>query len=587
MKLIVRPSVLVLVLLATMFAIEVSTAATESPVIDEAVHLTAGLSYWQTGDWRLNPEHPPLLKLLSTFPLLFTSASIPTDHPSWIAWNQWELADYFLYHSSVPATTLLWLARLPIMLLSLGLGWLIYRASRELFGGWGGVISLSFYVFDPNLIAHSRYVTTDLGFTAIAFLSIYCLARLLQQPSSRRFLVFGIALTAAGLSKFSGIALLIAAAAAWLVLALLKPAQPFARAASVGRWLLIGLPAAALLTWAIYGFDIRRPADDPRIRQLYSQRETLLQTADVTSLPPLERFAVEQLGDRTKSIGAWLENASQYRLPGYAFWRGLFAVIGHSVGGQEAYLLGHYRDRGWWYYFPVAFAVKTPLPTLVGLTSVAIIGASAAWSMRRRAQSWRSTVAAVDTRLLLYGLVPTIFFILSMSSNLNLGWRHLMPIYPFIFVLLGGLVRLPSPRPVLAAAVPVALVANLAVIQVITYPNQLGYFNALVGGSANGPRYLLDSNLDWGQDLPKLARFIQKHNLPALPFAYYGRAELRYFVPNATPLPSTEEVAHSGRPNGLVAISIGELFRRDGRYRWLWAFRPIQTIGSSIYVYRI
>lgn len=584
---VLRPSVIAFVLLSTLFVIEVSSAATESPIIDEGVHLAAGLSYWRTGDWRMNPEHPPLIKLLSTLPLLFTSVTIPTDHPTWLAWNEWEFADYFLYHSALPVERMLWLARLPIMFLSVGLGWLIYRASGELFGPWGGVVSLAFYVFDPNIIAHSRYVTTDLGFTAFAFLSIYCFARLLQQPSIRRGFIFSLALVAAGLSKFSGIALFVSLGVALLVIKVMQPTRSVWRLRTIGRWLLIWIPLAGLLTWAIYGFDIRRPAEDPRIRQLYSQRETLLRTTNLASLPPLERFAVEQLGDRARTVGAWLERASQYPVPAYAFWRGFFTVLGHSLGGQEAYLLGHYSDRGWWYYFPLALVVKTPLPTLVGLVAVTLVGVATASARRRRGQFWRAMAAKADIRLLLYVTVPIIFFALSTASNLNLGWRHLMPLYPFLFVWLGALVRLPTSRSAVRWLVPVSLVVNMALIQAATYPNELGYFNALVGGSINGPRYLLDSNLDWGQDLPKLGAYVRQHRLTSLPFAYYGRATLEHYLPQATPLPSSEEVTANGRPRGLVAISIGELFRRDGRYRWLWSEQPRQVVGSSIYVYQL
>lgn len=582
------PTTIVMFLLALMLFIEVTTSLQESQVIDEGVHLSAGLSYWKTGDWRMNPEHPPLMKLLAAAPLIFTSARVPVEHWSWTAFNEWEFGDVFMYNNTLDPQTLLFLGRIPIMLLSILLGWWIFNAARGWFGAWAGVFSLALFALDPNIITHSRYVTTDLGFSAFAFWSIYRLNILMQHPTRLNGVMFGLALLAAGLAKFSGIAFIPIVVTVVILLKLRERQHPALLGWRLRKWLLVAFPIMALMTWALYGFDIRKPADDPRIVQLYSEREELLRTTDSSTLPPLERFAVEQLGDRVTTIGAQLEQWSHRPIPGYAFFRGLFAVIGHSVGGQEAYLLGQTSDKGWWYYFPLAFLAKTPLPTFVAIIAVFMLFGSQLWRSQFFTRSWRATFRTLDRRWILYGLPPLAWMGFSMVSNLNLGWRHIMPMYPFLFVLAGSLTTLALPsRRWGRWLIPLVLVVNLGFIQATTYPNEMGHFSPLVGGAINGPRILIDSNLDWGQDLPKLKRFVHDNDIRTLPFAYYGRANVSSYLPQATPLPTTEEVERSGLPPGVVAISVGQLFRNDGEYRWLWQYQPTKKIGSSIYLYSL
>ncbi len=581
-----RPTTIVIILLALMLTIEVTSSHQESQSIDEGVHLAAGLSYWRTGDFRMNPEHPPLLKLLASGPLIFTSTRLPLEHWSWAAFNEWEFGDEFLYHNTLDPQTILMLGRLPVMLLSILLGWWIFNAVRGWFGDWAGVFSVALYAFDPNIIAHSRYITTDLAFTAFAFWSVYRLDRLMQRPSRTNGLLFGLALLSAGLAKFTGLVFILVLVIGLVCLRFHDRHHPVLGARPLRHWLAIAIPLMAMTTWALYGFDLRKPMDDPRIAQLYREREALLRTTDPSTLPPLERLAVEQLGDRLTTIGAKLEQWSRLPVPAYAFFRGMFAVIGHSIGGQEAYLLGHTNDKGWWYYFPVAFVAKTPLPTVIAVMATLMLWLTILTQKRKLRGSWHQAFRALDRRWIIYGLPPLAFVAFSLFSHLNLGWRHIMPIYPFLYVLAGSLAALGRQRwP--GMFVPLLISVNIVIVQAAVYPNEMGYFSPLVGGSRNGPRILLDSNLDWGQDLPKLARYVKDHSITRLPFAYYGRANVAHYVPSAIPLPTFSEVERTGLPSGLVAISAGQLWRNDGEYRWLWDFQPLKKIGSSIYLYML
>ncbi len=576
-----------LLVLTVMLLIEVASAVQESQTYDEAVHLASGLSYWRTGSFRLNPEHPPILKLLASAPLLLTPAKLPLDHPSWSGVDEWEFSDVFLYQNVLPPQTMLLLGRLPIMLLSLLLGWWIFKASREMFGNLGAALSVTLYAFDPNIVAHSRYITTDLGFTALAFFSIYRLTRLLQQPSPRNWLIFGLVFLAASLSKFSSLAFSLALVGVFLILKIVKPSHSALSLKKLWRGAAIAIPAAFMIIWSLYGFDIRRPLDDPRIARLYEERQQLLDTNTVQTLPRFERFIVENVGDRTSSLGQRIERLQHLRYPAYTFFRGLSAVISHATGGHGTYLLGQVNQRGWWYYFPVAFAAKTPLPTLIAIVAVLAMFTMLIARRRRTQNNLLEAIRSIDLRWLVYLATPILFFTISIFSHLNLGWRHIMPIYPFWLVLAGSLAVPVTRQQWSRLILPLLLIANIVIVQAGTFPNEIGYFNSLVGGSRNGPNILLDSNLDWGQDLPKLAAFVRQHALSVIPFAYYGRADVTAYLDNAVPLPTTDAVAQSGEPMGFVAISVGELMRPDGQYRWLWNKIPVTVLGSGIYVYRL
>ncbi len=570
-----------------MFSLEATTAWHESQTIDEAVHLSAGFSYLKTGDFRLNPEHPPLVKELAALPLLFTPVRFPSNDITWHTWDQYKLGAKFLYDNALSARTILFLGRLPIMLISLLLGWWIFRASKKLFGSWGGVISLSLYTLDPGFIAHGHLVTTDVAFTAFSFWTILRLIKLLEQPTKRHALMFALAMWIAGLSKFSMLPYL---AIIVIVMLLLKLREPKHLVLQIKRGLkvfFICLPVVILLTWAFYGFDIRRPSNDPRIGQLYSQRLDYLATHSTANLPSIIRFVVNTVGNTSTPLGSWLQHADTIVVPGYAFFRGAIAVIGHSIGGQEAYLHGEFRDRGWWYYFPITIAIKSTLPTLFAGLAVLTIVAIWITRARRRGWSWRRIYTESDRTWFIFLTVPILFLASTMTSHLNLGWRYVLPAYPFLFVLAGAL----ASEKVIASrrwrlAMPALFLTSMIVVQLNTFPNELGYFNSLIGGSKNGPSWLLDSNLDWGQDLPSLADFVKQHHLSSIPLSYYGWAKVDAFVAT-THLPTTAEINSGTTIHGYVAISVGQLYNHAGTYSWLHNLTPAAKSGPSIYIYQL
>jgi len=576
------PIMLCVILLTGMFVLQVSTAIQESQTIDEAVHLSAGLSYWQTGDFRLNPEHPPLIKMLAAIPLLFTQVTAPTNSILWQTWDQYPFGDLFLYHNALPPQTILFLGRLPIMLLSVLLGIWIFRMSREMFGDWGGVLSVGLYALEPGFIAHGHYVTTDLGFTAFAFLTLVRLTKLLDSPTRKNWVWFGVAMFVTGLSKYSAMAWLGAIIITLILLKFREPLHPALQFKKVFKKFLIVLPFIIIVTWAIYGFDIRRRADDPRVALLYSQRADYLATRPApTSV--LEKFAFD-LGDRNSRLGKIVDRTASIPIPGYAFFRGFFTVIGHSIGGQGSYLLGQFGDKGWWYYFPIAYFSKTSTPTLIAFFAVVGIGIATIFHQYQQKKSWRRMFLDADRRWLVFTLIPTIFFLTSMTSHLNLGWRHIMPIYPYIFVLAGSLTArqiFPHYNAIIIALVGIV---SMIIVQVKTFPNEIGYFNSFAGGSKNGSNILMDSNLDWGQDLLKLTSFMKKNNLNSIPFIGYGYYDINAYL-KADYVPNNADIANGLIPHGFIAIGVGLLISSDTSHNWLLTYEPYERLGSGIYVY--
>src|SRR3990167_82267 len=487
-------------LLALMLILSFSSARSENQIIDESAHIVSGFSYWKTGIWHLNREHPPLIKLIATFPLLFTKAELNTNTASWISGDQWNMGHDFLYNNKISADTILLLTRIPMMLIALVLGWLIWMWSKKLFGFWGAVFSLTLYVLDPNILAHSRYVTTDIG-SALGFaLSLYCLWRYLQTPTTRNLFFTGAAFGLAIVTKFSTVLLI-----------------PFFLIFSI-IFIIFYVP--------------RRHKLDFTLRRTWQLLAATLGGA-LAFITLTYALALPHISANLQLISEFKEY-SGITLPFYhIFLDGLFFVIGHSAGGHYSYLLVNFDIHGgWWYYFPIAFLIKTPPATLIifGLTILLLITQWTKTFIHRL--NTQPNSRAAKTRLLhripsipfhyviLIG-TPDIYMIASILNSINIGWRHLLPMYPFLFIAAGKLPTLAQRIPQTAgktyriwkytwAATLSGFVLILAVSSFTAYPGYLSYFSERIGGSTEGYKYMLDSNIDWGQDIKRLSNYIKK-----------------------------------------------------------------------------
>jgi hypothetical protein len=544
-------------LLGAMMALQVLSVRGETQTNDEAAHLVAGYSYWTAHDFRLNPEHPPLSKLLCAAPLLALRLQFPHLPGAWRNADEFALGRAFLYHNMAPAGTILLAGRSVTILLTAVLGLLLSVWTRKRFGAAAALFSTFLFAADPNFLAHGRYVTSDVPVTLFFLAACLSWFGYLETSLPKDLLRTGMLLGLALGTKFSSlllypIFLLAAMAAGWR-----PPAKPAGRPP-------IRLVACALMVvpwlavFALYMFDTRSVAADP----LLSAR--------------LERAPI--------ASSRLVRAAEHIPIPAYYWFRGMQLLYRHAHGGHTSYLMGRVLRQGSWLYFPIAFLLKTPLATLA-LLALTMLAVAMEISGAPRAASRRNP----SLPLFWLGIPPAVYFIASLGSPIDIGLRHILPIYPFLYMLIGaalfpqGEAGRPG-RPMRTAAL--ALAALLAVESAGIYPHYLAFFNAAAGGPAHGARYLIDSNLDWGQDLFHLKEWASAHGAPPLCLSYFGEADPAYYGISYRPLGPVRDEQEEQRLDCVAAISAQHLFAAtDGRFRRLQRIEPVARIGYSIFIF--
>ncbi|MBM3747935.1 MAG: phospholipid carrier-dependent glycosyltransferase, partial [Acidobacteria bacterium] len=468
-------------LLGFQATVMVTSALQESQTFDEATHLAAGYGYLKGGYYHFNFEHPPLGKILAALPLLPLKPRFSVDEPSWGASDHLEFARIFLYENHIPADTMLFRGRLMTMLATLGLGVALLIWTTRHFGAGAGLLALFLYTLDPNVTAHGRYVTNDLLISLFLFLAVIAWIAWLRTGKTRQLLWAALALAMGLLSKFSALILL----PLLLVLCLIKWWQRRADY-SVLRLAAAGLVLAAVSIAAI--------------ALAYARETKRLTFGGPAQFQP----STAAVGPGAGILGLLRHAGRVLKLPPYSYLVGLKVAAEHYAVGHASYLLGRRSEKGWWYYFPVAFAVKTPSAALL-LTALSL-ALMLSWLLRRPLGRLYHRLRELRIEWYALALPAAAYFLLWMPSSINIGLRHILPAYPFLFVLVAAVVVRKWP-PRLRRALPVVLCATAA-LQVCeslrTYPHYLAFFNTLSGGPARGPDYLLDSNIDWGQDLKKL-----------------------------------------------------------------------------------
>jgi predicted membrane-bound dolichyl-phosphate-mannose-protein mannosyltransferase len=541
------------VLLALMAIAQVIAALEENQNWDEGIHLAAGYSYWKTGDFRLNQEHPPLFKLIATAPLLLLNPSLPLDTDNWRRGLQIDFGDQFMYLNRVPADRMLFVSRLPIIALTLALGLAILWFTRRRFGEIAALLALFLFATDPNFIAHGHYATNDVLVALGSFLAIVCWLRYLENRTWRDLLLAALALGLALSSKFSGLFVL----PVIFVLGFAKMRRPWGRnlLRLVGALAVVAV-IAVILVGATYGAATIRAFSGARLTEI---------------------------ADRNNPGGDLLYRLGEkFNLPAHPYLWGLNRTSQVAKGGHHAYLLGMRYDHGWWYYYPVVFAVKTP--TAVLLLTLACFWAAVWWVARRRAGTFRFEWVVLTLPIVVYWLII-------ISSSIDLGVRYLLPVYPFLFILLAAVLA-PAPEERTGRAVPavlaVAVLLQLFEVGLIS-PHYTAFFNTVSGGPGNGPHYLVDSNNDWGQDLKKLHRYLESINWKEdVCFSYFGRADATYYKVGYQYLPETNQTDRRAKVDCLAAVSVTQLYEAytpPGVFRWLRELKPIEKVGYSIYIY--
>ena len=559
-------------------ALTVGSYVRESATWDEPQHLIAGYSALKFHDYRTDPEHPPFIRMWAALPLLGMNGIKmdlqeidPVASASWVMGGQFLFCHDTLYVSN-DADHLLYAARFMIVLLGVLLGVLLFCWARELFGFWPAAVVLGFYTLEPNILAHCRLVTTDFGVTCFAFGVAYFLWRTARRLSVGN--LFGLAafFTLAQASKFSAVLL----GPVVLALLVVRACQESTWPVRIGkltdlstRWkrlsaaavIIAALALAAWVAiWAAYDFRYL-PSAAPNWRMEFHKDPRILQR-----IPTLT------------GVVAWVD---EHHLLPNAYNEG-FLLGQIKAQRRSAFLAGSYRLDGWWWFFPFAFLIKTPISVIV-LFAAGVILARSHWQR------------LVDDAI--YALLPLAAFLAAaMLTKLNIGLRHILPVYPFALLLSGyAITRLCAERPKPLRPILAALCLFAIVEFVLVCPHYLAFFNQFVGGPRHGHQYLVDSNADWGQDLKGLKQWMGQHDVHHINLSYFGTADPDYYGIDCTYLPGGpfyDDKRVSG-PNlpGFVAVSVtnlrGPYFPAATRdmYKPLLDRDPAAVIGYSICVY--
>lgn len=550
-------------LLGVMGAVQFRSAALESATFDEASHLACGYSYLRTGDYRMGIDHTPLGNILNALPLLALNPRLPLNDKSWTTGDHWGFGNQFFYSNVVSADVMLACARSATIALTLALGLFLAIWTRRHFGAGPALLALFLFSFDPNIIAHGRYVTADLIATASIFAAAIVIGWAVVRNRWLDAVWAGLAIGVAIASKLSAVFLFPVCAVLYWIRWWQEGAKAEGRrsAERMAGWLAVVAVASLMVVAVVYASDTARMFRG--------------------ELPPLT-----QVTRSASASGAVLYAiATMLNLPGHAFLRCLIETANHNSNGDPAYLLGKYSSTGWWYYFPVAFVVKTPTAALL----LILIGVGIGVAALRRTNASAILAGLRGARFELYVLAvpPILYFLSSMQSHINLGLRHILPVYPFLFVLLSAMLfecEFKRLIPVVLAAVVAIGIAEAAYI----YPHYLAFFNLPSGGAAHGPRYLLDSNIDWGQDLKSLKRYLDERHVSRVCLAYFGTAPLEYYGIHAAVLPVGSDEAGRASADCVASVSVTllyDVYVRRGTFAWLREREPIDRVGYSIYVY--
>jgi hypothetical protein len=548
--------------IAIVGTLEVRSALGETQTWDEGIHIAAGYAYLTRGDYRWNDEHPPLVKLMSALPLKRLGLVLPVAGDAWRKNDEVGLGTELLYKSPVPADRILFAARSMTMLLSLlflaALAWW----TRRRFGAAAALLAVVLCAFDPNLIAHGRYVTTDLPVTVFYFFACVLWVEYLENGRPRNLALAAAAFALAMVTKYSAVLLIPILAALYGFRWAQRPKEfPIRRA---------GIAAAALLGALFVVVNV-----------VYWPETVRCLT---TRVERLDRVAYKSTftGAALYRAGKWLH------LPAHEYLKGLNNVAIHNASGHPSYLLGQRNDKGWWYYFPVVFGVKS---TLTALAAAALLLAAGVWRLLKRARapdaSWRGRWRAIPP--IWAGLLfpPLFYFVFSMSSAINIGMRHILVVYPFLYVASAAvLARLGARRAARCAMVALGAlqIAECASIA----PDYLAFFNALSGGPAQGPYYLVDSNIDWGQDVKKLVKWLDAHGPRKAYVLYFGNARLEYYGVDYMGVPPPLDRQAWDKIDGWLVANVTPL---EGVYVPLDALGPVRLkdpvarIGWTMYVY--
>ena len=628
---------IIVAILGFMLVVSVLNANNDSAIFDETAHIPAGYSYLTQHDMRLNPEHPPMLKDFAALPLLFMNLKFDTAKAFWSTDinGQWDAGRDLLWQEGNDADRIIFWSRLPIVILSIILGLFIFKWAKELAGISAGLFALALYAFDPNILGHNHFVTTDLGIAAFMIFSFYYFLKFIKNPSWKNMLAGGIFLGLLQLAKFNSITLFPIFGLVILIYPLAKKIRNENKSTfkfklkKMGEYLGKGILAFAVslvVVWGVYLVNVYK-----------MPQEKLSQTIEYyfpqNDPSPNARMV-------NKVSGALNENIITRPLSEY--FLGIAMVFKRVDGGNGAYFMGEVSSTAFAAYFPTVFALKEPLINLsfmllaLGISLLGFIKfithklsyhfGEAEKNSEQKNSGLFSFIQHNITSISMLGFI-ILYAYVSITGNLNIGFRHLFPILPFIYILIAKIIfdfikKLNDRAQAIWHWIVIILTVFLISGTVAAYPAYMSYFNQLAGGSKNGYQYATDSNADWGQDLKRLQSWVKDYNFcsqakcnpnqkigcpslcydlakqshnPRVPIDkihlnYFGGADIEYYFGDFA-----VDWWDSRRPikPGWYAIStnylMGSIYDKtksdNESYRWTQNIKPVAQVGTSIFIY--
>lgn len=478
---------------------------------DEPFQISAGLYHLKYGDYRIEIQNPPLLRMISAMPLLFTDVTIKKEEKqNWTSFEKYAFGKEFLYKNNLNADTILLLARIQILFPAILLGIIIFLWSSEIFNDTkAGIIALTFYCFSPNILAHSGIAGTDLGVAFFIMLSLFLFRKYLESASIKNVIFTGTAVGLAFSSKFT---------------------------------------AVLLIPIIIFFASIKRP----RIKNIFN-----------IIIIFIISFIVIIVIYRD-SVGLFFEGI-----------KNIFGIVGQK--GALTFLKGSYSSDGFITYYITAFLIKSTIPVII-LTVISVF-------------AFKKIPASNFDKI--YILAPIlIFFGAASYSKTQIGLRYILPIYPLLFIYFSGLIKTKL-NYVLFPTFYFLLIWHIF-SSIKTYPHYLSYFNEIIGGPKNGYKYLVDSNLDWGQDLKFLKKYLEGKNINLIE-CYFGQGDTKYEGIKSqhilSQVPSDDVDYAKYDRTDLLAVSAtyfqGLYIGQIDVFNWLKNKTPTAFIGYSILVFDI
>jgi hypothetical protein len=514
-------SIVSLVLVLVAVARVVATYDVFSQTFDEPAHVAAGMEWLDAGVYQYEVQTPPLARVAAAVGPYLDGLRSTGESSFWVEGNA-ILDARGTYQRNLELARV---GELPFFLLSIAM---VGAWARRLFGPGIAIVSVALFTTIPPVLAHAGLATTDVALMGTLAAALLAFACWLERPSPLRGAVLGGAVGLALLAKFSAVVFLLPSAlvlvgCAWLTGRGMGGAATL-RLRSLPMMLTVVIATGAIVVWAGYHFSV----------------------GSIRGVP----------------------------VPAPEFLRGIAAAAQHDERGHFSYLLGQPGGQGWWYFFPVTLAVKTPIPVLL----LGLVGAAGVLSETRRRRNWQPLIPLALPLVLVGAAIP---------STIDLGVRHVLTVYVFLSVLAAvGVCAMWSThgrwRRVGARAAVVVAVLWQVVAGVRAQPDYLAYFNELAGPEPGW--ILVDSDLDWGQDLPRLAEVARAEHISDLALAYFGTAD-----PRQHGLPYAHPLRVGDRPTGWVAISETQ-FRRGlesapDAYGWLSTYQPLLRVGKSMRLY--